>query len=125
LFRAVGDIRDSSGHVLVTAYAVLRPDAQWSLLLINKDHDHEHAVRIVFQDSEARKESSFAGPVTIITFGKDQYQWHPARRNGYADPDGPAFASTIVGGDATNYTLPAASVTVLRGKIAEAGLGNK
>ena len=26
LFRAVGDIKDSSGHVLVTAYAVLRPD---------------------------------------------------------------------------------------------------
>ena len=125
LYRAIGDIRDSSGHVLVTAYAVLRPDAQWSVLLINKDHDHDHAVRIFFQDSEAKKDSAFAGPVTMITFGKNQYQWHPARRNGFANPDGPATTSTIAGGVAAIYTLPAASVTVLRGKIAEAGSGNK
>jgi hypothetical protein len=122
LFRAIGDVTDSSGHVLVTAYAVLRPDAQWSVLLINKDHDHDHALRIVFQDSEGKKESAFAGPVTMITFGKNQYQWHPARRNGYADPDGPAASSTVAGGDNAVYMLPSASVTVLRGKIAEAGL---
>ena len=117
LFRAVGDIKDSSGHVLVTAYAVLRPDAQWSVLLINKDHDHDHAVRMAFHDSNANKESGFAGPVTMITFGKNQYQWHPARRNGYADPDGPAVSSTVQGGNDSVYTLPAASVTVLRGRI--------
>jgi hypothetical protein len=120
LFRAMGDIKDSSGRVLVTAYAVLRPDMQWSVLLINKDHDHDHAVRILFQDSEAKKDSAFAGPVAMITFGKNQYQWHPARRNGYADPDGPAASSAISGGDNAVYTLPPASVTVLRGKIAEA-----
>jgi hypothetical protein len=125
LYRAIGDIKDSSGHVLVTAYAMLRPDAQWSVLLINKDHDHDHAVRIVFQDFEAKRKNCFAGPVTMITFGKNQYVWHPARRNGYANPDGPASTSTIAAGDATIYTLPAASVTVLRGKIVEAGLGNK
>ena len=120
LFRAVGDIKDSAGHVLVTAYAVLRPDAQWSLLLINKDHDHDHAVRILFQDSAAQKNSGFTGPVTMITFGKNQYRWHPARRNGYADPDGPAATSTIAGGENEVYTLPPASVTVLRGRIAQA-----
>ncbi len=121
LFRATGDIKDSDGHVLVTAYAVLRPDAQWSVLLINKDHEHDHPVRIVFDDREAKKESAFAGPITMISFGKNQYQWHPARRNGYADPDGPAASSTIEGGENTIYTLPSASVTVLRGTIAEGG----
>lgn len=120
LFRAVGDIRDDSGHVLVTAYALLRPDAQWSVLLINKDHDHDHAVRIVFQDSEGKNESAFAGPVTFITFGKNQYQWHPARRNGYADPDGPVATLVLRGSPGTLYNLPAASVTVLRGQIAAA-----
>ena len=30
LFPASSDVVDSSGHVLVTAYAVLRPDGQWS-----------------------------------------------------------------------------------------------
>jgi len=79
----------------------------------------------VFHDSQATKESGFAGPVTMITFGKNQYQWHPARRNGYADPDGPAVSSTIAGGDNTVCTLPFASVTVLRGRIAEAGLRDR
>jgi hypothetical protein len=125
LFRAVGDIKDSSGHVLVTAYAVLRPDGQWSVLLVNKDYENDHAARLVFQDSEAKKDSSFAGPVTMITFGKNQYQWHAARRNGYADPDGPAATSTITGGDNVQYTLPPASVTVLRGRIAGSGAGDK
>jgi len=125
LFRAVGDIKDSSGHVLVTAYAVLRPDGQWSVLLINKDHDHDHAVRIVFDDAEGKTKSRFAGPVAIITVGKNQYQWHPARRNGYADPDGPALSSATTGAENTMYTLPAASMTVLRGRIAETGSTKK
>jgi len=125
LFRAVGDITDSSGHVLVTAYAVLRPEGQWSVLLINKDYDHDHSVRVTFHDSDAKKESAFAGPVTMITFGKNQYQWHPARRNGFADPDGPAATTTIAGGDNVQYTLPPASVTVLRGRIAEISAGAK
>src|SRR4029077_18716639 len=125
LFRAVGDIKDSSGHVLVTAYAVLRSDGQWSVLLINKDYDHEHSVRVTFHDAHAKKESGFAGPVTMITFGKNQYQWHPARRNGFAGPDGPAATTTIAGGDNVQYTLPPASVTVLRGRIAGIDAGTK
>jgi hypothetical protein len=82
-------------------------------------------VRVVFQHSESQKDTNFAGPVTMITFGKNQYHWHPARRSGYADPDGPAATSTIAGGDDARYTLPPASVTVLRGRIAGSGAGDK
>lgn len=117
LFRAASDIKDAQGHVLVTAYAVERPDGQWSLLLINKDHDHAHPVHIVF-DSDKQSARVFNGPVTMITFGSAQYTWHPNRKQGYADPDGPAATSTIQGATDTVYTLPEASVTVLRGKIA-------
>jgi hypothetical protein len=53
----------------------------------------------------------------MITFGKNQYVWHPNRKQGYADPDGPAATSTIQGTADTVYALPPASVTVLRGKI--------
>ncbi len=49
LFAASSDVKDSEGHTLVTAYAVLRPDGQWSLMLINKDYDRPHQVHIVFQ----------------------------------------------------------------------------
>jgi hypothetical protein len=116
-FLASSDVKDADGNVLVTAYALHRPDGQWSLMLINKDYDHAHQVRIAFHDANGNQVQSFAGPVTEITFGKAQYQWHPGRKRGYADPDGPAATSTIEGEENTLYTLPAASLTVLRGKL--------
>lgn len=116
LFRAASDIRDGTGHPLVTVYAVQRPDEQWALMIINKDYDHPHTVHISFHDADADKSSGFVGPVDRITFGKEQYVWHPAMRDGYADPDGPAARSTLPDGT-TEFTLPAASMTVLRGRI--------
>jgi hypothetical protein len=116
LFAASSDIKDSEGHVLVTSYAVLQPDGQWSLMLINKDYDHPHPVRIVFQDDKGAR-SAFVGAVTTMTFGKAQYQWHSARRDGYADPDGPPVKSTITGSADTRYTLPPASLSIIRGQV--------
>lgn len=116
LFPAASDIKDKDGHVLVTAYAVLRPDGQWSLMLINKDYDSPHTVSIQFHDDDAKNDRSFAGPVALITFGKEQYTWHSGMRDGYADPDGPAARSILPAGT-DQFTLPAASMTVLRGRI--------
>jgi hypothetical protein len=50
-------------------------------------------------------------------FGRAQYQWHPLVNGGTADPDGPAFTSVIDATPATRFTLPAASVTILRGHV--------
>jgi hypothetical protein len=115
-FLASSDIKDSEGNVLVTAYALHRPDGQWSLMLINKDHDNAHAVNISFHNGEP-KPQSFAGAVSVITFGKAQYQWHPDRKRGHAEPDNPPVHSTISADEKTQFSLPAASLTVLRGKI--------
>jgi hypothetical protein len=117
LYRASSDIKDVAGHVLVTAYPLLRPDGRWSLLLINKDHDHAHALKISFHDEGASSDSFLAGRMEMITFGGDQYQWHPAGKNGHADPDGPPAASTFDAAESTVYTLPPASINVLRGKL--------
>jgi len=119
LYLASSDVKDSQKHVLVTAYAVHRPDNQWSLMLVNRDRDHPHTVRVVFHDADAAKDSHFSAPVALITFGKEQYQWHPNRRRGYADPDGPAVKTTIIPAENDEYTLPAASLTILRGNISE------
>jgi hypothetical protein len=121
LYRAASDVRDADGNVLVTAYALHRPDGQWALMLINKDHDHSHPVHVVFHDSEDNPDVSFGGQVTMITFGKEQYQWHPDRKRGHADPDGPPKTSALQAGQDTNYDLPAASVTVLRGTLGPPG----
>ncbi|HZR28227.1 MAG TPA: discoidin domain-containing protein [Terriglobales bacterium] len=118
VFPAASDVADEAGNVLVTSYAVLRPDGQWSLMLINKDQWNPHPVHIAFHDESANADSYFTGPVTLTTFGSAQYQWHPTAKGGFAEPDGPAAVSTTTALADTLYSLPAASITVVRGKIA-------
>ncbi len=122
IFPSTSEIRDAAGHVLVTSYAVLRPDGQWSLMLVNKDQESPHPVRIAFHSHARGSDSHFAGSVDVVTFGSEQYKWHTDLKlvpvGGSADPDGPAARSTISAGVDTIYTLPKASVTVIRGKLA-------
>ena len=117
LFKVSSDVTDASGNLLVTAYAVERPDGKWSVMLINKDHDHDHAVKVVFADAESKRDRSFMGPVDRITFGAAEYQWRPEETSGRADPDGPPSKSTVTGGAEALYQLPKASIIVLRGRI--------
>jgi hypothetical protein len=115
LFDAESDIHDGAGYALVTAYATHRPDGDWSLLIINKDQENPHSVKISFDDASQSASGSFSGPVTVKTFGKAQYQWHPSTAS--ADPDGPIATSTLTAEPGTSIDLPASSITVLRGKI--------
>jgi len=116
LFRVSSDVTDATGNLLVTAYAVERPDGQWSVMLVNKDHDHDHAVKVVFADAESKRDRFFSGPVDRITFGAAEYQWHADGTSGRADPDGPPSKSTVTGGADALYQLPKASIVVLRGR---------
>jgi hypothetical protein len=119
LFKAASDLTDEAANVLVTAYAVERPDGQWSLMLINKDRDNDHAVKVVFADEGTKPARHFNGPVERITLGPAEYQWNGGAIGGHADPDGPATRTTVRGGSNAVYTLPKASMVVLRGKISE------
>jgi hypothetical protein len=117
LYRASCDALDGSDHRLVTVYAVRRPDSQWSLLLVNRDHENAHPVRVTFHNAENGQTGSFSGPVTMVTFGREQYRWHANGTNGHADPDGPPMTRTIGSAPDTTFTLPPASLTVLRGEV--------
>jgi F5/8 type C domain len=134
VFEARSDISDGADHELVTAYAVKRPDGKWSVMAVNRDQQNAHKVRIAFE-GQAKKESNLAGPVEISTLGSAQYQWHPAQTRfmahaeesskptiattskGWADPDGPIVHSKITAEKNTEFELPAASVTVIRGAV--------
>jgi hypothetical protein len=136
MFAAKGDVDDGAGHALVTAYALQRPDGQWSLLVVNRDQQNAHSVRISFRDEAEHRASAFIGPVQISTFGREQYHWQPAETRfmahdehaaerpvvvntkGFADPDGPIKHSEENARKDGSFDLPAASVTVIRGKIA-------
>lgn len=135
VFPAASDVSDGVGHALVTAYAVKRPDGQWSVMLVNKDQENSHRVRVEFTNSSSSR-AQFSGQVEESLFGRDQYRWAPPSpdfnahlpeslgeasqiyRGGHADPDGPIVRKRIPGG--TDFDLPAASVIVLRGNIVEA-----
>jgi hypothetical protein len=118
-FKATSDVNDAAGNVMVTAYAVERPDGQWSLMLVNRDQSNDHAVKVAFGGAGGKKDRYFTGPVDRITFGSNEYQWHRDATGGHADPDGPPSKSTVTGGVETLYQIPKASITVLRGRLGE------
>jgi hypothetical protein len=110
---ASSDVKDDAGNVLVTSYAVRRPDGDWSLLLVNRDGSRSHDVRLVFDGMGAGR-TGFAGPVRVVTFGRGQYEWQADASLPGPQPDGPWVVSTSRG---DVVTLPQASVTVVRGRV--------
>jgi hypothetical protein len=118
MFPSSTDIKDAEGNVLVTSYAVQRPDGNWSIMLVNRDETNPHSVRVQFEDSKTKRNVSFSGPVTFVTFGAEQYVWIDDGPNSHADPDHPPVAATLEAGSQNVFILPKASITVLRGKMA-------
>jgi F5/8 type C domain len=121
LFAATADVTDGAGHSLITAYPVLRPDGDWALLVVNKDQENAHAVAIRFEDGARGRSGAFTGTLTSIVFGRREYQWRPNLAGGTAEPDGPPAISHLDAGSDARIVLPAASVVVLRGKVAMGG----
>ncbi|HXY50122.1 MAG TPA: glycosyl hydrolase family 5 [Terriglobales bacterium] len=117
MFPSVSNIHDQEGNTLVTSYAVHRPDGNWSVMLVNRDESQAHAVHVVFENSEAMRKGFFSGPVAVVSFGSEQYEWKDEGINSHADPDGPPIGLTLTAGPQTTYTLPKASITVLRGRL--------
>ncbi|HMA50636.1 MAG TPA: hypothetical protein VKP60_12835, partial [Magnetospirillaceae bacterium] len=112
IFPAASDIEDGTGRKLVTAYAAHRPDGQWSLLIVNKDQEAAYKLPVEFG-----KGGHFTGMVSVSQWGKAQYQWHADPEGGHADPDNPPVGSTVSANAGTQFTLPPASITVLRGTV--------
>ena len=133
IFPANATVTDGAGHELLTAYAAQRPDKKWSVMLVNRSQDAAMHVELRFDQGQGRQ-LTFHDPVETITFGKEQYQWHPFsvepmahpenmdesvihQSEGYAAPDGPAKHEIVSAASGTTFTIPAASIVVLRGEI--------
>ena len=117
MFPASADLKDAEGNLLVTAYAVHRPDGNWSLLLVNRDENNPHTTRVSFENAKEKHNQSFSGNISWVSFGSDQYVWINDGPNSHPDPNLPPAAKTIDANPQTAFTLPKASITVLRGKI--------
>ncbi len=116
MFPSSSDVKDSDGNVLVTSYAVRRPDGTWSVMLVNRDETQPHTVRVTF-NNESGASTGFTGSVRFVTFGSEQYVWINDGPNSHAQPDGPPVGRTLEASPGTSFTLPKASITVLRGKL--------
>jgi hypothetical protein len=114
-YRVNGGLEDGAGNMLVTSYAVKRPDGDWALLLINKDKENSHSIRIAFDDNG--QTGYFSGSVRMVTFGSEQYVWHGETAAAHADPNLPPVVSSVAASRDTAVMLPKASVTVFRGKV--------
>jgi hypothetical protein len=114
---AASDVTDDARHLVVTAYAVRLPDGRWSLMLINKDRDKPHSVEVVFRDQAAGRALAFRGAVEVTSWGAEQYVWQPNGRDGAAKPSDPPRTDRQSG---NHFSLPRASITILRGRIAPA-----
>jgi hypothetical protein len=100
---------------IVAAHALQRPDGQWAVMLINKDPVNAYTVSVAFGGPSGTHH--FASPVASEVLSPAQYVWHSEGQNGYPNPDGPLAAASLQGGPGAAYTLPPASVTVLRGTL--------
>jgi hypothetical protein len=107
--------RGSRSPPAVSVYAVHRPDKQWALLAINKHPRHAARLTAQFRFSDTQPPMSFAGPVEIIQFTRQQYAWRDDGPNGHPIRSLPP--AHITKKASSFYDLPPYSLTVLRGKL--------
>jgi hypothetical protein len=88
-------------------------------MLVNRDENSPHTVRVAFENSAEKRSSSFSGNVSWTSFGSDQYVWINDGPNSHPDPNLPPAAKSLDASASTTFTLPRASITVLRGKTSE------
>ena len=117
MFPSSIDIKDADGNALVTAYALHRPDGNWSIMLVNRDETNPHTIRVLFDSPGQKRSAFFDGPTTFVSFGSQQYVWINDGPDSHPDPDNPPAAKTFDANTQTTFTLPPASVNVIRGKI--------
>jgi len=114
LYPAVSTARNRSGETVVTAYALLRPDGIWSLLLVNKDPDHPYDVQMRLRNSQNGSVSRFSGPIDLFQFSRAQYQLNSDPNNPYPIKAGPP-AHVRIGSGNGKIVLPPFSLSVVRG----------
>jgi F5/8 type C domain len=119
LYQASSNIRDKNGDELITAYAVLRPDNQWSLLLINKDPVQTYQTTISFRKSVSGAVTRFTGQVDTYQYSRKQYVLGGPLDDPYPikaeEPEHEVLQSFDPKSNV--ISLPAYSLTVIRGKL--------
>ena len=115
LFRANSNNLNTDGQKIVTAYPLLRPDGEWSVLLINKDPSKEHAIQLVLRNQANKCVSKPKGRWVVFSFSRYQYHWKEDGSNGHPIESHPPTQHYI--NHPETLTLPPYSLVVARGRF--------
>ena len=113
--RLTGDFPAGKFGPRVSAYALLRPDGRWSLLLINRDAAFEWSVVPRIQEAAGGKAREFRGPLELWQYSAAQYQWQSAGSRGHPTLDLPP-SHRILASSGEPLRLPPFSISVLVGR---------
>jgi len=112
MFPASTDSKDAEGNLLVTAYAVHRPDGNWSLMLVNRGRKQPHSIRVSFENQKENTRGPSPASSPKVVFGSDQYVWINDGPTA-APTQSPSAAVTI---DANSQTIYMLSRSISRAK---------
>ena len=115
LYLATVDEPALHDESLITAYAVLRPDRLWALMVLNKDSSNAHTVEVRFHNEDSGSESEFEGTIDLYQYSRKQYELSADQQEPYPIKDQPPEHRTLRGSTALVMQLPAYSITVIRG----------
>lgn len=119
-FKAESNVSDADGDALVSGYPLLRPDHEWSLMLINKDPAKSYSVTIRLARDGMK--TPLQGPYEISQLSAKEYAWHADGAHGYAARSEPPRHWIEPDAADARFLLPAYSLTVVRGRAGNAGL---
>ena len=101
---------------LISAYATMRPDRLWAVLLINRDPDNAREVKVEFECEEPGckdlKVGYSNGEVDVYQYSRNEYQ---LGHDYLPSKDLPPEHRRLKVGASTTFNLPAYSLSVVRG----------
>jgi hypothetical protein len=101
---------------LITAYATMRPDRLWAVLLVNKDPDNAREVKIEFEceqpECEDLKVGYSHGEVDFYQYSRNEYQLGSDFR---VVRDRPPAHQRLRVDSSTTFEIPAYSLSIVRG----------
>jgi F5/8 type C domain len=114
LYRtSVGDRRKGSRKD-ISAFALLRPDGQWAILLLNNSASKARAITIRFDGIEGQS-GDWRGPLEVLQYSGEQYKWRANGASGKPVRSEPPKTTQILSHPSPTIELPAMSITVARG----------
>ena len=118
IYAASSGVKDQSGNVLLTAYALHRPDALWSVLLINKDPRESLDLNLVFRNGVGRV-CGMVPPIDVYRYSEEQYVLGGPAKDPYPIRAQEPSHQTInsAGAGDLHIVLPPYSMTIVRGNV--------